>query len=482
MGLVGDLVGLRLTGRELLRANRDVFDGLRSESLPEREWDDWLRFTSDLGSLAVEMRSWILSRKRSGAVSSRSADLVCTTGMSSRDARRAVRVADTLDDNAALATALAAGEVTTGHAEALAFAVDRGSRFAANHDVRLVDAAKEQDVDRFRDTLAAWQRAHDGDIDGAGLAKRQHDRRRCAWSTTVDGMVRIDAELAPDAGAVVTGMIGRIAERLWRTRDGRATEPVGDGRTVVQRYADALVELASGRTGGGDGTDGAGRTRADIVCVVDHAWIARQLDEAGAQRFDTAGRNTGLRLPPTADTPPAAVPGAVSGGVFGAAPGAVSGGLPATRRCETVDGVPLTATALRRLACDAGVLPVVMGGNGQVLDLGRTNRTVSPAQRKALIVRDGGCIFPGCDRPASWCDAHHIIHWLDSGPTDLWNLCLLCSAHHHIVHDGGWRLRHLDPLSEQGTGNGRIGFTDPQGRNHEPDRRHRRQPRKPAAA
>ena len=123
-----------------------------------------------------------------------------------------------------------------------------------------------------------------------------------------------------------------------------------------------------------------------------------------------------------------------------------------------------------------------MGGNGQVLDLGRTNRTVSPAQRKALIVRDGGCIFPGCDRPASWCDAHHIIHWLDSGPTDLWNLCLLCSAHHHIVHDGGWRLRHLDPLSEQGTGNGRIGFTDPQGRNHEPDRRHRRQPRKPAAA
>jgi len=51
---------------------------------------------------------------------------------------------------------------------------------------------------------------------------------------------------------------------------------------------------------------------------------------------------------------------------------------------------------------------------------------VSPAQRKALIVRDGGCIFPGCDRPASWCDAHHIIHWLDSGPTDLWNLCLLC--------------------------------------------------------
>jgi hypothetical protein len=295
-------------------------------------------------------------------------------------------------------------------------------------------------------------------------------------------MVRIDAELAPDAGAVVTGMIGRIAERLWRTRDGRATEPVGDGRTVVQRYADALVELASGRAGGVDGTDGAGRTRADIVCVVDYDWIARQLDEAGAQRFDTAGRNTGLRLPPTADTPPAAVPGAVSGGVFGAAPGAVSGALPATRRCESVDGIPLTATALRRLACDAGVLPVVMGSNGQVLDLGRTNRTVSPAQRKALIVRDGGCIFPGCDRPASWCDAHHIIHWLDSGPTDLWNLCLLCSAHHHIVHDGGWRLRHLDPLSEQGTGNGRIGFTDPQGRNHEPERRHRRQPRKPAAA
>jgi hypothetical protein len=57
-------------------------------------------------------------------------------------------------------------------------------------------------------------------------------------------------------------------------------------------------------------------------------------------------------------------------------------------------------------------------------------------------VRDGGCVFPGCDRPLSWCEAHHLVHWLDGGPTDLDNLVLVCRAHHRAVHEGGWRLQH----------------------------------------
>jgi hypothetical protein len=86
-------------------------------------------------------------------------------------------------------------------------------------------------------------------------------------------------------------------------------------------------------------------------------------------------------------------------------------------------------------------LPHLLGGApSQPLDVGRTSRVVTPAQRHALAVRDGGCVFPGCSRPLVWCEAHHLWHWLDGGPTDLDNLVLLCRAHHRAVHEGRWRL------------------------------------------
>jgi hypothetical protein len=84
-------------------------------------------------------------------------------------------------------------------------------------------------------------------------------------------------------------------------------------------------------------------------------------------------------------------------------------------------------------------LPPILGGAPrQPLDLGRASRVVTPAQRSALAVRDGGCVFPDCDRPLAWCEGHHLRHWLDGGPTDLANLALLCRAHHRAVHEGGW--------------------------------------------
>ena len=91
------------------------------------------------------------------------------------------------------------------------------------------------------------------------------------------------------------------------------------------------------------------------------------------------------------------------------------------------------------------LLPPVLGGTpSQPLDVGRASRVVSPAQRSALAVRDGGCVFSDCDRPLAWCEAHHLVHWIDGGPTDLDNLALLCRAHHRAVHEGGWRLER-DP-------------------------------------
>ncbi len=109
-------------------------------------------------------------------------------------------------------------------------------------------------------------------------------------------------------------------------------------------------------------------------------------------------------------------------------------------------GVPITAGTARRLACDATIIPTVLGTAGEPLDLGRAARLVSTAQRRALVLRDQGCRFPGCDRPPQWTDAHHLTSWADGGPTDLDNLLLLCRWHHTAVHEGGWNL-NLDTFT-----------------------------------
>ncbi len=88
----------------------------------------------------------------------------------------------------------------------------------------------------------------------------------------------------------------------------------------------------------------------------------------------------------------------------------------------------------RRLACDANVIPAVLGSRGEILDQGRSTRLATPGQLAALWLRDRGCSFPGCTTPAHWCDAHHLVHWADGGTSDLTNLALLCGRHHSVVH------------------------------------------------
>ncbi|WP_408899125.1 DUF222 domain-containing protein [Nocardioides sp. R1-1] len=114
----------------------------------------------------------------------------------------------------------------------------------------------------------------------------------------------------------------------------------------------------------------------------------------------------------------------------------------------TTTGARLSATAVRRLACDADILPAVLGGEGQVLDVGRTQRLVTPALWTALIARDRHCAFPGCTRMPLACDAHHITHWADGGPTDLDNLVMLCRHHHTLIHRTPWAV-HLDPATRR---------------------------------
>lgn len=103
------------------------------------------------------------------------------------------------------------------------------------------------------------------------------------------------------------------------------------------------------------------------------------------------------------------------------------------------DGTPLPAGELRRLACDAQILPAIFAGGSQPLDVGRARRSATGAQRALLTARDRACV--GCGAKAAWCQAHHIIHWADGGPTSVDNMVLLCSRCHHKVHDNDWQIR-----------------------------------------
>lgn len=110
---------------------------------------------------------------------------------------------------------------------------------------------------------------------------------------------------------------------------------------------------------------------------------------------------------------------------------------------ETEDGGTLAAESVRRLACDASISRIV--GSGELDgEISRASRTTPPSTRRALVARDGHCVFPGCDRPHMWCDGHHLKHWADGGPTKLSNLALLCRTHHRKVHEEGFTLVRVD--------------------------------------
>jgi hypothetical protein len=110
---------------------------------------------------------------------------------------------------------------------------------------------------------------------------------------------------------------------------------------------------------------------------------------------------------------------------------------------ETESGIFLTAEEIRRISCDAHLTRVIFGTDSQPLDVGRTKRLVTPPLRIAVVARDLHCVFPGCDRPASWCDIHHLIPWSQGGPTSLDNLVMLCRHHHTLIHEGGWRIEGI---------------------------------------
>ena len=200
-------------------------------------------------------------------------------------------------------------------------------------------------------------------------------------SETLDGRWRLDGWLDAEAGLIISKA---IAEFL------RKPDPDGDVLTesIGHRRAEALVQMARHASAHAESCNGEGGGRHTVIVGLSHQALIDGLGTAG-----------------------------------------------------TPDGQRLPAATVRRMACDAGIIPAVYGSDSEILDFGRRTRTIANGLRHFIVARDGGCVWPGCDRPPSWTEAHHREQWLrDHGETEPENLDSLCSHHHHKVHEDDWKI------------------------------------------
>ncbi len=312
--------------------------------------------------------------------------LARTLGVSFTSAREDVRVGRALEDMAVTAAALSSGAVSATAVSVLARARDEQPQgFEADEEALVAYAASVSPGELIRE-VRRWSEAVDPDS-SLDRSERLRRRRRLRVSSGLDGMVRIEGDLDPEtAEPVVTAL------RAIRDADARRTRagPVArgprlglDDRTSEQRMADALGELSR------QWLDGSARGR--VAGERPHVTVTIGLDELRRPRGQVAVLGHGGAVP---------------------------------------------ASLARRVACDATVVPMVLGARSEPLDVGRKTPVVPPAIRRAVVQRDQHCRFPACDRPQAWCDAHHVVHWADGGATALDNLVLLCRAHHRSVHEG----------------------------------------------
>ena len=200
-----------------------------------------------------------------------------------------------------------------------------------------------------------------------------------------------------------------------RTQTG--AERAADGRTGPQRRLDALTGACQAGLAAA-GLPSSGGIRPQVLATIDYDQL---LDRLQHRHEPSHEPGTGYGHEPGHESG-----SGVGAGRTGAAALAFTG--------------PVAASHIRQLACDADIIPVVMNGEGRILDLGRGARIFSTDQRLALAARDGGCTFPLCTMPVGWTEAHHVDYWHNGGRTDTGNGAMLCSWHHHLIHQGHWRI------------------------------------------
>ena len=296
--------------------------------------------------------------------------------------------------------ALESGAVGAGHVDAIANATRRlddelQEAFAGLED-ELLAAASSERVEAFerrcRETVTELQTKQAAESDAAELDEQRRRSSVRRWTDQRTGMCHTHLELDPLRDAAIHSAVDAQLARL-RQEDGNARTPWG------QLQVNAWVAAVSKRSGG-SGEDGDETTDDS---------------SPGLDRVPEATLLVDLQT--------------------------LVDGLHEHSVCELEDGTSIPVSTMRRLLCDCEVLPAVLNERGEVLDAGRTRRTATRPQRRALRAMHRTCAHPECTVPFGACRIHHVRWWWEhTGPTNIDNLLPLCEQHHHLVHEGGWTL------------------------------------------
>jgi len=363
------------------------------------------------------------------------------TRMSPGTATGIVHLGRALTELADTAEALAAGRISTGHAK-----VVTGFFTHLPHGVPdealpsceryLLDAAAVDNPAELARRAAALRHMLEP-VEGS-VPDAENTELNELFATVVGGRGLLKATL--DAESVE--MLQSALSALAKPRPSEDGTP--DPRNPARRRADALTEVLRRYLNSGEGpVEGAERPHLSLLIRAEDLAAAGEYGHGGCTSDGTEPDNAASPDDADADgvtdsepeaagvTPPRETDRGAYEAMFGTNPVAPDW-MPWFG--------PLSAAGARRIACDCELTAIIVDDDGAPLNLGRKQRLVSPQQRRALVARDHGCSFPDCGRPASWTEAHHIVHWINGGTTDLVNLTLLCRAHHRIVHHGGWDI------------------------------------------
>lgn len=315
------------------------------------------------------------------------------------EATATVRTARTLRSGVLpeTAQAFAEGSISARHVQVIAAGVaDAPAGAVPLIEPTAVDAARQADVRAVGGVMRQFQHAFDRER-ADELALRRYERRGLTLTPTLDGSTAIRGNADEESGAVIATAVNAASPLVK-----------GDRRTAAQRRLDGLAGICRRFLGSSDAPQAAGGGHPHVIVTTDQAGIRTQPSNEQAE-------------PAATDQPVEHSPGGMLSWVG-----------------------HITGSVAQRIACDAEVTIARIGSDGEVVDSRTERRYFTPAQRRAIVARDGDrCIWPWCDRPVAWTHGHHLQFWADNGPTTVRNGALPCEGHHVMVHEGKWILRRL---------------------------------------